>query len=171
MVSFCRIFFAWYRFHWSLAFAWLRTASVWVRCPSTVTIATSTARTLIVKLTGRRLGLPAACSCCSSSSWASWGSMGSVQKHTSEPTRRGRFLAKNRCANSRSLSHGLRRRSIPGAEPFNLLLDLVAKLQGVRHAMERLIRAASAHNQNRPVAQHPPHRRLADLDRLYLVQK
>jgi len=39
-----RIFFAWYRFHWSPARDCISTASVWLRCPSTVTIATSTAK-------------------------------------------------------------------------------------------------------------------------------
>ena len=42
-----RIFFAWYSFHSSLALPCISTASVWVRCPSTVTIATSTARIAI----------------------------------------------------------------------------------------------------------------------------
>src|SRR5580698_1018365 len=39
-------------------------------------MATTTARTLIVKLTGCRLGSPAACSCCSWSSLASLASIG-----------------------------------------------------------------------------------------------
>src|SRR5271157_2173277 len=74
-VLYCRFFFAWYRFHWSLARAWSSTASVWVRWPSTVVTATSTASTLMVKLTGRRLASFVASSLCSLSSWASLASI------------------------------------------------------------------------------------------------
>ena len=41
---FMRIFWAWYSFHWSAARDCMRIASVWVRWPRTVTMATRTAR-------------------------------------------------------------------------------------------------------------------------------